>query len=468
MDQLNFRISSALKNIIGKELITNKYVAIFELVKNAYDASAGKVEVIFEDDKIIIKDNGKGMSLEDVKDKWLFVGYSAKADRSENASYTGLKNKIGPRRHFAGAKWVGRFACDRLWSELILTTLKDEVAGKTEQISVFWDSFEEDPKKEFINISVQHETRPASIFSFEHGTQLEIRNLRESWEEADVNELKKHLSRLISPAGWDIEQFDIYLNFKGNEDKVENFIIEKIESRTTKIQFQFSEDGKMVLTELIDRGERIYKITEVNPYPLLANITVTILYLTRPSKILFTKEMGVSVTDYYGSILLYKNGFRVFPFWEPGKDLLEVDRRKAQGHARYLGNRELFGKIEINRTDDDFRETTSRDGWLIETRAYLMLKDAFKEFCLRRLELYVVDTLDWIYKYETGETINPEQRKANILDLINRLTKSKNYLSLEYWYKIEEKLDEQANRWYGWAKEDLIREAKKNRKHGAW
>jgi DNA mismatch repair ATPase MutL len=73
MNQLNFRISSALKDIIGKELITNNYVAIFELVKNAYDASAGKVEVIFEKDKIIIKDNGKGMSLADIKNKWLFV-----------------------------------------------------------------------------------------------------------------------------------------------------------------------------------------------------------------------------------------------------------------------------------------------------------------------------------------------------------------------------------------------------------
>ena len=77
MEQLQFKISSALKDLVGKDLIINDNVAIFELVKNAYDAYAKKVEIEFLDDKIIIADNGKGMSLKDIKDKWLFLGYSA-------------------------------------------------------------------------------------------------------------------------------------------------------------------------------------------------------------------------------------------------------------------------------------------------------------------------------------------------------------------------------------------------------
>ena len=47
---LPFRISSALKNLIGKELITDEFVAVYELVKNAYDAYSKKVEIIFEQD----------------------------------------------------------------------------------------------------------------------------------------------------------------------------------------------------------------------------------------------------------------------------------------------------------------------------------------------------------------------------------------------------------------------------------
>ena len=59
MEQMRFKISSALKDLIGKDLITNDNVAIFELVKNSYDAYATKVEITFEEDKIIIADNGK-------------------------------------------------------------------------------------------------------------------------------------------------------------------------------------------------------------------------------------------------------------------------------------------------------------------------------------------------------------------------------------------------------------------------
>ena len=51
MNKLNFRISSALKDLIGKELVTDKYVAIFELVKNAYDAGASYAKISFVNDE---------------------------------------------------------------------------------------------------------------------------------------------------------------------------------------------------------------------------------------------------------------------------------------------------------------------------------------------------------------------------------------------------------------------------------
>lgn len=42
-----FKISSGLKSLIGAELITDIYVAIFELVKNSFDAKAQKVTITF-------------------------------------------------------------------------------------------------------------------------------------------------------------------------------------------------------------------------------------------------------------------------------------------------------------------------------------------------------------------------------------------------------------------------------------
>lgn len=95
--KLEFKISSGLKDIIGKDLITDDYVAIFELVKNSYDAHAKKVVITFETNSIRIVDNGKGMSFNDLQDKWLFVAYSAKRDGSEDADI--IKNGKHPIKY---------------------------------------------------------------------------------------------------------------------------------------------------------------------------------------------------------------------------------------------------------------------------------------------------------------------------------------------------------------------------------
>ncbi|WOD08842.1 ATP-binding protein [Marinomonas sp. GJ51-6] len=109
-ETLNFEVSSFLKSVIGKDLINNDFVALFELVKNSFDARAKNVEISFEalnDEihKIVITDDGKGMSYEDLVDKWLKVAHSAKQDGSEDGEIS---------RVYAGNKGVARFSCDRL------------------------------------------------------------------------------------------------------------------------------------------------------------------------------------------------------------------------------------------------------------------------------------------------------------------------------------------------------------------
>ena len=131
MTDLNFKISAGLKNIIGKELITNDLIAIFELVKNSYDANAKSVKIVFQDIKknqnkarILIIDNGSGMSHADLINKFLFVGYSEKKEHLDKSG--DYRSKLQRKRYFAGAKGIGRFSCDRLGSELILYTKKKD------------------------------------------------------------------------------------------------------------------------------------------------------------------------------------------------------------------------------------------------------------------------------------------------------------------------------------------------------
>jgi len=425
MNNEHFKISAYLKNIIGKELITDEFVAVFELVKNSFDANATEVKIIFENQndsepaKLIISDNGKGMNYEELKDKWLFVAYSAKKDGAEFDDY---RNKINATRYFTGAKGVGRFSCDRLGSKLNLITVKDEPNPKIENLIVNWDEFEKDAKEEFVDVSVKHQELSSIKYDIKHGTILEISRLRDIWNRDRILKLKKSLVKLINPNqkndsdNFSIEiiaesekELDGRLTKDGKNDfeivngKIENKLFETLQIKTTNIKVWITEDGKKIISELWDRGDLIYKITENNPFSHLHNINTYLFQLNRSAKMSFTRLMGINQID-FGSVFMYKNGFRIYPFGESGDDTLLIDRRKQQGYNRFLGSRDLIGRIEINGNNPDLRETSSRDGGLLKTQAYNELVDFFYDFVLKRLERYAVEVIRWGDERKNKET----------------------------------------------------------------
>ncbi len=455
MNKETFRISSALKNLVGQELITDEFVAVFELVKNSFDANARKVQIKFDNQlsdarKLIIIDDGKGMDYAELRDKWLFLAYSAKKDGTELDDY---RNKIKVNRVFAGAKGIGRFSCDRLGASLSLITKKDENNTKVENLIVNWKDFEQDSKEEFINIPVLHQELKSFPSSFKHGTLLEISRLRDYWDRQKILKLKKSLVKLINPnQGNDSQNFSIEIiaehelkadrleeeheDFKIVNGQIENKLFETLDIRTTNIHIEIAADGKIVTSTLRDRGSLIYKIQEKNPYPSLENISIYLFQLNRSSKISFHRLMGMASVN-YGSVFMYKNGFRIYPFGERGIDLLGIDRRKAQGYSRFLGTRDLIGRIEINGENPQLRETTSRDGGLLKTDTYLDLIEFFKNFALVRLEKYVVQVIEWgdpkidkTTKIKVRDALNPADVKIQILELITSLASSPNVINI--------------------------------------
>lgn len=459
-DKLQFKISSALKNLIWKELITDKYVAIFELVKNSFDAYAEKVHVDFFKDKILIRDDWKWMNIDDIKNKWLVVAYSAKADNSENRGYNDFRNKIKTRKAFAGAKWIWRFASDSLGKTLKLTSIKEEKNPKIEQITIEWELFEKDSKDDFVNIKVLHTTLERNPYTnLQHWTVLEITNLREVRTENEISELEKKLKRLINPMQTDKNDiFEIYLNNK----KVENFIFEKLWFKTTQITISISNDWEFITTDLLDRWEQIYKIKERNPRNnTLNNINVVLFYMSPPIKRYFVKEVWVPSIEFW-SIFLYKNGFRVYPFGEPNEDAFWLDKRKTQWYSRFLWTRDLFWRIEINNSNNDFKESTSRDWWLIKTKAYSDLQDFLINFAIKRFEAYVVEALEWVYRKDRNIEFSPENKQYEIKKMIEKLTWSRDFIETEFSYEILEKIEEKNKKGIQWATDLLKIEAKKS------
>ncbi|OJU71396.1 MAG: hypothetical protein BGN93_18800 [Acinetobacter sp. 39-4] len=99
--------------------------------------------------------------------------------------------------------------------------------------------------------------------------------------------------------------------------------------------------------------------------------------------------MGVPSVQ-FGSVFLFRNGFRVFPIGSDGDDWYRMDRRKQQGYARFLGTRDVIGRLDVAGPDQDFQEASSRNTGLIETPAVQQLRECFFDYCLKRLERYIV------------------------------------------------------------------------------
>ena len=432
---LHFKTNIQLKSIIGKDLINDDNIAILELVKNSFDADAKRVDISFfnlkeNDDKfidtysektsrLIIKDDGLGMNLDDIKNKWLNIAYSEKKQNTRQHN-----------RMMAGAKGVGRFSCDRLGEFLNLYSRKN---GENSYIllKIDWKAFEvEDGNREIQSVILDYKELTTEdlvksrIKPFTQGVILEIIKLRSNWVYGIRNDkgividwntdklvkLKKYLEKLINPnQAFEKNDFGIYLDaqefitensnkeeFRRFIGKIDNTIFEKLDFKTTSIESEIIEDGRIILSTLKDKGKIIFWIKEKNEfYPEIKNAKCYLYYLNPYSKAFFTKQTGVRPVE-YGSIYLFLNGFRIPPYGEEGDDWLNLEQRRAQGYARFLSSRDIVGRIEILDSENSFQIISSREG-LVKNESFSKLTNRegyfYKSF--KRLEKYVVDGLNW-------------------------------------------------------------------------
>ncbi len=424
-----------IKNIIGKELINNDNVAVMELVKNSYDAGATKVTVEFKNLKeqeknqhqIIITDDGSGMSKEDILHKWLNLAYSIKR------VLTAQNNRLQ-----AGNKGIGRFSCDRLGKKLDIYTKKD---GKAYHLKIDWEDFENvqdysvqinDIPMKLREVSDKEITQETSYKIGKNGTIIKISYLRTKWiklnEDSLFNEvlnyqkfvsLKSTLEKLINKSQVESDNFKILLKVDDIDDKreesynkkingeIKNKFFEKLDFDTTYINSAISEDGQYIITILKDRDKVVFKTIERNiEFPELKGVKIILMYLNPYGKVYFEKQMGIRSVE-FGSVYLFINGFRIPPYGDIDNDSFGMEVRKNQGHSRYISNREIIGRIEIEDRDNKYKIISSREG-IVQNESFSQLihkstkstksqtkNNGFLYKTLKRLEKYVVEGLRW-------------------------------------------------------------------------
>ena len=460
-----------IKNIIGKELINDDNVAVMELVKNSYDAGAKTVHVEFRNlkneninNELFIVDDGNGMSKEDILQKWLNLAYSIK--RVQNTQNNRLQ---------AGNKGIGRFSCDRLGKNLDIYTKKDE---KIYHLKINWEDFEnqEDYSVEINQIpmklreiSLDEVFKETSYKIVSKGTIIKISHLRDKWMEFNnqslFNEilnyqkfisLKSSLEKLINKSQVESDNFKIFLKVSDIDDtketsynkkingEIENKFFEKLDFDTTYIHSAISDDGKYIITKLKDRDNTIFKTIEKNiEFPDLKSVKIILMYLNPYGKVYFEKQMGVRGVE-FGSVYLFINGFRIPPYGDADNDSFGLEGRKGQGQRRYLGGRDIVGRIEIEDRNEQYSIISSREG-VVQNESFLQLihkstkstksqikNNGFFYKTLKRLEKYVVEGLKWdsVPKYMTEakikEQINSKIWNKNEIYVIDRSEKLTN------------------------------------------
>ncbi len=409
---LPFRPRARLLQLLGDELIGSPRLAVFELVKNAYDADAGMVRVALRnigrpDASIVVEDDGDGMTLETIRDIWLVPGHDHRA-RQRAALRRTRRGRLP-----LGEKGLGRFAAHKLGNRIDVVTRFD--ARRECLVSIDWEALIR--QENLSDATVRVSTRDPALFRGDNtGTRITISDLRErNWTRGEVRRLQRQVTSISSPFEGGSDEFFPWLEVTGHEDWVAGVpdVDALLKRAPWKFQFRFEEgrfDWKyrfrgvtgikleprpaeeteqplLIQTERdmdefdVDQGPR-----GARPRPVRADASLAEgIGPVEGEFYVFDRDRAVlsrlgesrlieSYLDDNGGIRVYRDGIRVYNYGEPGDDWLGLDLRRVNTPARKISRNIVVGAIELSlESSPDLREKTNREGF-VENPAFGRLK----------------------------------------------------------------------------------------------
>lgn len=231
--QKHFNPKAHILTLLGDELIKSPVMAIYELVKNSYDADANKVDVYFRnieninDAVIVIEDDGVGMTSQIIEDVWLEPGSDFRKPIDKTTGLRQITKSVLKGRIPMGEKGVGRFAVHKLSNQILLITRpllikfkenskeieSKELADYEIQLYIDWKDFSQ--SKHLSDVQIQWKIRrDKSEFRFKDssGTYIRLSGLKEVWTKGMARDLKGQTLSMLSPK-IESDSFKINLNF---------------------------------------------------------------------------------------------------------------------------------------------------------------------------------------------------------------------------------------------------------------
>jgi len=430
-----FDIDSRLLFELGENLVTNRAIALSELVKNSYDADATNVILRIKNVRkpggtIIVEDNGIGMSLSTFKITWMRI---ATIDKETNP----ISRIYG--RQKAGKKGIGRFVCRRLSKKLILKSVSrlDKSNKKEELNAVFdWTSFS--PGSEVNEIPVKFSTKEVDEET-PVGTVLVLEDTHEGWNEWNIRELRNELADLISPTTFKpeikskkvITEYDpgFHIEFECPEFPAKEKPVDAdfFKNAWTKLTGYVDEKGSAgykieVMNKIIEKKEKDFK--RQDKFDHLRNTKLEVYIFSYRPDLFRQSEWGLSKTrkigEERGGIKVYSDNFRVFGYGGKGDDWLRLDYDRARSFIgvdeevsglaedrrpglRLFRNHHLFGHVAFSKNDNPAMQITVN-------RERLIYNESFEE--LRKFVRLGIDFATVLYANEiTKERERKKEKK---------------------------------------------------------
>lgn len=459
---------------IGRESIENVTLAVSEVIKNSYDADASYCHIIVEKNKVIIYDDGIGMSYENLQNNWLRIGTDNK-----------IKNPFTKKgRRKIGEKGIGRFALNRIGNIIEIYT---KTGSESSYLKINFNKFIKGQDLQDIPVELGYFNNNDIDDSYRdllvsHGTLIVISDLYEEWDEKLIEKIQLECSKLSSLNKHYLMVDDNKLIFnkeeiadirkRNNEDNFEiklfdkkhsknddNDIISKldeylkyslfrmkvnVDTRTMEYHYTFSFHpyeglGVMDKDKNVQRGIDI--IMDVNKRGRVPLINKDI-NLGKIEMELFAYDFSALVNRYSpfkkitplkqvvkenGGIKVYRDGQRVYNYGEPGFDWLELDAKRVNRPGRFLSNNVLVGNVYLSRNDTiPLEEKTNREGFIVNKEynyfkkivQYIIFEFSSKVEGIKFLIKKNLGDPKIIINYdETIETLN---QKINSIDSIRK------------------------------------------------
>jgi hypothetical protein len=376
---------------LGLNLYSNIPAVLSEIVANSFDADATKVEISIdvEKDIITIKDNGIGMTCQDINEKFLYIGY----DRRKVSSPITDKG-----RHVMGRKGIGKLSVFSIANDIEVLSvkngeknglrmsvtkikeaieqekevLKKATEGKSEN-EVKVNKFEKEEKGVSDNPDLAlspyfPEVIEESEIDISDGTKIILKNLNKNINRTDTF-LRKRLARRFSLIGKTLkdkdgkpDSFEIYINNEPISPKDRDYY--------NNIEFLWC----------LGKDSEFYKdrCTKLEKYETLENIVDDENgYSVHGWVGTIDEQSNINEDDEVNSILLYANGKLI------QEDVLK-DFKEGGLYSKYL-----IGEIDADFLDLDEKDdivTSDRQRIKEGDPRYLKLKEYVQNKILKRIQ----------------------------------------------------------------------------------